>query len=129
MIVREIPLKGGRMHNGLPRLTSNTPYLGNPAFALDLLSARPASACAFGLSGAMQSLPIGPCTLYLRDPIVALLAVSDGAGFAQAPRFALPLDITLRGAMFYAQAFVVDPQGPVLGLAFSVGERLLLGDF
>ena len=34
----------------------------------------------------------------------------------------------LRGLTFYAQAFVVDPQGPVGGLTFSGGLRLVLGD-
>jgi hypothetical protein len=113
---------------GLPVLTTNSPYPGNPAFALDLLSARPASPCAFGLSGATQALTIGPCTLYLQDPILFLLAASNWSGFAEATRFAIPPDITLRGRTVYAQAFVADPQGPVLGVAFSAGLRLVLGE-
>jgi hypothetical protein len=32
------------------------------------------------------------------------------------------------GSSLYAQAFVADPQGPVLGLAFSAGRKLVLGD-
>jgi hypothetical protein len=112
---------------GLPVLTSNAPYLGNPAFALDLLAARPASPCVFGVSSGTQSLPIGPCTLYLRDPILPSLAVTNWAGFAEAPRVAIPIDIALRGVTLHAQALVVDPQA-VLGLAFSAGLRLVLGD-
>ena len=82
----------------------------------------------FGLSAGTQTLPIGPCTLYLKDPIVLLAAVSNRAGFAETPSFALPIDLTLRGSSLYAQAFVADPQGPVLGLAFSAGRKLVLGD-
>jgi hypothetical protein len=114
--------------NGPPVLTSNDPYLGNPGFGLDLLSARPSSACMFGLSAGTRTVPIGPCTLHLLDPIVPMFAISNWAGFAEAPRFALPLDVALRGAAAYAQAFVGDPQGPVFGLAFSAGLRLTLGD-
>jgi hypothetical protein len=113
--------------NGPPLLTSTEPYLGNPAFRLELTSARAAAPCVFGLSAGTQSLPIGPCTLYLTQ-ILPLVAVSNGAGFASTPNLPLPLDITLRGATLYAQAFVVDPQGPVLGLAFSAGRKLVLGD-
>lgn len=114
--------------NGPPVLTSNDPYLGNPALRLELLSGRASSVCLFGLSTGTQSLPIGPCTLYLRDPITALVAPTNWAGFAESAPFALPLDISLRGATVYAQAFVMDPQGPMLGMAFSQGRRLVLGD-
>ena len=55
-------------------------------------------------------------------------AVTNWAGFAESPRFALPHDITLRGVTLYAQAAVVDPLAPVLGVAFSAGLRLVLGD-
>ena len=41
---------------------------------------------------------------------------------------ALPLDASLRGGAAYAQAFVVDPQGPFAGLAVSAGLKLVLGD-
>jgi hypothetical protein len=114
--------------SGLPILTSNLPYLGNPGFTMDLLSARPASACLFGLTTATQTLPLGPCTLYLADPIILLPSVTNQAGFAAAPRLVVPLEVTLRGLPLYAQAFVADPQGPVLRLAFSPGLRLVVGD-
>ena len=109
-------------------LTSSAPYLGNPAFSLELVSGPAFAPCMFGLSTGTQSVRIGPCTLYLKDPIVPLLAVTNWAGFAESPKFALPLDITLRGVTLYAQAFVADRQGPVLGLAFSAGRKLMLGD-
>ncbi len=111
-----------------PILTSDTPYLGHPAFGLELIGARAASPCVFGLSAGRQAQRIPPCTLYLQGPIVPLLAVTNRAGFARSPRFALPLDPNLRGFTVYAQAFVVDPKGPALGLSFSAGLKLVLGD-
>ncbi len=111
-----------------PILTSNPPHLGHPGFGLELIGARPASPCVFGLSASRQDQPIPPCTLYLGSPIVPLLAVTNWAGFARSQRFVLPLNTNLRGLTLYAQAFVADPQGPVSGLTFSAGLRLVLGD-
>jgi len=116
-----------RHSSGAPVLTSSAPYLGNPAFALDLLSARAASPCAFGLSAATQSLPIGPCTLHLLDPFLLALAVTNATGFATTPAIALPLDSALRGVTLFAQAAVVDPQSTP-GIAFTAGRLLVLGD-
>jgi len=114
--------------NGTPRLASGLAYLGNPAFRLTLMSARPSSACLFGISAGTQPRPIGPCTLYLADPIVLLSAVSNWAGYAETGSWPLPREISLRGTSLYAQGIVADPQAPGLGLAFSAGLRLLLGD-
>jgi hypothetical protein len=111
-----------------PVLTSDLPYLGHPAFGLALLGARPAAPCVFGLAARRQNQPIPPCTLYLKGSIVPLLAVTNWAGFARSQTVALPLNPNLRGLTFYAQAFVADPQGPVSGLTFSGGLRLVLGD-
>ena len=114
--------------NGLPLLAGNEPYLGAPGFALDLLSARSASPCAFGFSLGTQSLAIGGgCTLYLQAPIAVVLAATDSIGFASI-RFSVPPDPTLRGATLYAQAFVADPQGAAGGLAVTSGRRLVVGD-
>ena len=95
---------------------------------LELSGARATAACFFGLSAGTQNLPIPPCTLHLQNPIVLLPALTNHAGWAVSPGAAIPLDITLRGARFHAQAFVADPQGPVLGLTFSAGLRLVVGD-
>ncbi len=111
-----------------PILTSNPPYLGHPAFGLELVSARPASVCLFGLSAGRQARPMPPCTLHLQHPILPLVAVTNKMGFAGSQTFVLPPDGNLRGLTFYAQAFVADPQGPALGLTFSAGLRLVLGD-
>jgi hypothetical protein len=111
-----------------PRLSSAVPHLGNLGFRFALSSAWPASMCAFGLAASPQALGVGPCTLYLRDPIVATLTVTSGRGFAESSRLSIPTDVALRGASLYAQAFVVEPGGPGLGLAFSPGLRIMLGD-
>jgi len=111
-----------------PILTSDTLYLGHPSFGFELIGARPASPCVFGLSSGRQGQPIPPCTLYLQSPIVPLLAVTNWAGFARSQGFAVPLDGNLRGLTLYAQAFIADPQGPVSGLTLSAGLRLVIGD-
>jgi hypothetical protein len=115
--------------NGPPVLTSNEPYLGNPAFRLELLSARAASPVLFVLGSVPDNLDLGGgCRLYVKGFIVPLVAVTNAFGFADSPALAIPLDLALRGALVYAQAVVADPQGPVAGLAFSAGRKLVIGD-
>jgi hypothetical protein len=115
--------------NGIPVLASNEAYLGNPAFRLQLRAARASSACVVALAAAPDNLAIGGgCTLYLKLPLVPWGGVTDAAGFIESPLLSVPMDAALRGVALYAQAFVADPQGPVLGLAFSAGRRLVIGD-
>jgi hypothetical protein len=115
--------------NGPPLLTSGEPYLGNQSFRLGVLSGRPGSPCLVALAAVPDHRAVGGgCTLYLRAPIVPWALVTNATGFAESPPLAIPLDTTLRGVALYAQAFVADPQGPALGLAFSQGTQLLLGD-
>jgi hypothetical protein len=113
--------------SGTPVLSCGDPFLGNEAFRLDVLSARASSPCLFGLAAATQALGFGPCTLYLVEPIVALPAGTNAAGFATTTRIAVPNDVALRGAPVFGQAFVADPQAPVLGIAFSAGARMTIG--
>ena len=115
--------------NGPPVLTSNEPYLGNPAFRFQVHGARAASACLLALATAPENLALGGgCTLYVKPPLFPSVAVTDGSGFANGPPMAMPFDLSLRGVTVWAQAFVADPQGPVAGLTLSAGRRLLLGD-
>jgi len=48
-------------------------------------------------------------------------------GFATVPILA-PRDPSAAGLVFYAQGFVADPQGPFVGLAFTAGLQLTVGD-
>jgi hypothetical protein len=111
---------------GVPLLASNEPYVGNPRFQLELSAARPAAPIVLGIAGQTQALAIGPCTLYLRDPIVTLAAVTNNFG-TLAVALAIPRVASLRGASVFAQAFVLDAQAS-LGLAFSAARTLRLGD-
>jgi hypothetical protein len=70
----------------------------------------------------------GGCRLYAKDPLVFLIGLTDGSGFADSPAIGIPLDISLRGNAYHAQAIILDAQGPVSGLAFSAGRKLVLGD-
>ncbi len=109
-------------------LLSNVPTLGSPALALDLHAARPNAPCVFGLAATSQNLAVGGgCSLYLQDPILPVFAVTTVVGFASVA-FPVPTERSLRGLTLFAQAIVLDPQGAALGLAFSAGRRLVLGD-
>jgi hypothetical protein len=113
--------------SGRPVLTTSEPYLGNAAFVLDVLGARAAAPCLFGLSRSSQSLAIGGgCTLYLKDTVFPSFAVTNAFGVASL-MLPVPLDVSLRGAKLYAQAFVSDPRSAV-GIAFTAGRTLVLGD-
>jgi hypothetical protein len=113
---------------GPPVLTSSEPYLGHPAFRLELLHAPPNAACLFGLatSGASQSLG-GGCVLRLGSPALPWFAITNAAGFAESPRFAILHDPALWGLTLHAQAGVLDAQAP-LGFALSAGRTLVVGD-
>ncbi len=114
--------------NGRPVLTSGEPFLGNATFALDASSARPAAPCAFALSSAARNVAVGGgCTLYVGDPLVWLAAVTNGGGFASVS-VGLPFAPRLRGLTLYGQAFIVDPGGSALGMAFTKGRRIVLGN-
>jgi hypothetical protein len=113
---------------GLPRLTAGAAHIGNFALHLDLLAARPGAPCVFALSAGQQNRAIGGgCILQVADPIVPIAALADASGFSST-KLGVPVMPVLRGATAYAQAVVVDPQGPVLGLALSNGLALRFGD-
>jgi hypothetical protein len=115
--------------NGPPVLTSNEPYLGNPAVRLQLLSARATAPVLFALATGPDNLDLGGgCRLYVSGDLVPLFAVTNGFGFAESAPLSIPLDLALLGALAYAQAVVADPRGPVSGLAFSAGRQLVIGD-
>jgi hypothetical protein len=63
----------------------------------------------------------------ISSPANFLAAATNVRGFGSSP-LPLPLDITLRGGTLHAQGIVVDPLGPVLGVALTAGRTLLLGD-
>jgi hypothetical protein len=114
--------------NGPVVLACSVPFLGNPSLHLDLLSARATSPCVVVLASGTQNLALGGgCTLYLDGALLPLVTASDQGGFASV-QLSVPLDAALRGAVLYAQGFVVDPVGPVAGLVLSAGLRLVLGE-
>jgi hypothetical protein len=108
-----------------PTLISGSPRIGDPSFRLELSFADPSTMCVFGLSTSTQSLSLGGgCTLYLLDPIVALPASTNVHGFASV-RVAVPMDLSLRGAFVFAQAFVLES---AIGIGVSAARRLVIGD-
>jgi hypothetical protein len=114
--------------NGPPVIASNLPFLGNPTFVVDLLSARASAPCLFVLATGTQTLNLGGgCTLYLDGIFMPLLTATNTSGFSSV-KMSIPLDLSLRGGAAYAQAFVIDPRGSFAGTASSAGLKLVLGD-
>lgn len=110
----------------VPTLTGGVPSLG-ARLHLDLLRARANAPAALGLSASMRQLSLGGgCTLYVGDPVLPLAMATDAAGFATWS-VTVPMERQLIGARVFAQAFVVDAAGPVLGLAMSGGRRITVG--
>jgi hypothetical protein len=111
-----------------PLLTTSDPYLANDSLTLELHAARASSACAIGLAVTAQDLALGGgCSLYLKDPVLLIVTTTNAYGSAMA-KLAVPAEMSLRGLQLQSQAFVADPRGPVLGLAFTNGYRLTIGD-
>ena len=52
---------------------------------------------------------------------------TNGFGFGSA-QLAVPNEQGLLGGVFHAQAFVIDPQSPVLGITFSAGRSFVVGE-
>src|SRR5262249_37711788 len=97
--------------NGLPLLASGSPWLGNRAFAIALLSARAAARCLFVLATGTQTLQLsGGCALYVKDTLVPIVAVTNASGYSSL-QLSVPLDPSLRGAAVYGQALVLDSMG------------------
>lgn len=115
------PTQGG------PQITSTSPFLGTTSLVIGIRGARPSTSCVVGLSLATQAVPIGNCTLYLKDPIVPHLLATNPFGSADTTPWSLPLEPSLRAVTLHAQGFVADPSGPVLGLTFTSGLDLVLG--
>ncbi len=116
---------------GLPTLTSlGRPSLGNAAFALELVAARPRAPVSMLLSPTSTAIPLGAsCTLLVTTGELAvglpLLASASGVGRTPLP---IPFLQTLVGVRFHAQAVIVDPVGPWYGMALSQGVQLIVGD-
>ncbi len=111
-----------------PVLLCDEPWISHSRFALGVYHGRPASPCVFGLSAGSRTLALGGgCSLYLADPMVPIGVSTNSDGTAVLP-LGLPYDRTLRGITLYAQGFVTDPQGPILGLTFTSGRKLVVGD-
>ena len=114
--------------SGIPTLGSPLPHVSQNAFWLEMIGGRPHSACAITVSAGRQRRSIGPCVLWLRDPIVTYLASATNAyGFAVAPPLVLPPGAAFRGQSFHAQGFVLDPTTP-LGVSATGGQKLTIGN-
>ncbi|MEZ5964034.1 MAG: kelch repeat-containing protein [Planctomycetota bacterium] len=105
------------------------PFLGHAGFGLDLLRARGNAGAVLLVSAGPARIALGGGCDLLVDP--ARLAqttplATNAAGFANLT-FPVPYAPILVGATLFAQAFVADPTGPVLGLSATGGLQLVVG--
>ena len=110
-----------------PALTGSAPALGEPVFALDLVSAPPLAPAVLGIGTAVRATALGPCTAWLDGTVAGAFALTRAGGFANW-KLPVPAQNVLRGSAWSAQAFVAAAGGPVPVLAVSNGVRLIVGD-
>lgn len=110
-----------------PGLAADAPSIGNSSFSLDLTRGLPNAPCAFALSPTRNPVQLGPCTLYLQQIVVVAPGLTTRGGTASLG-LPLPINPSLKGQTWYAQAFVADPSGGFAGITFTPGLRLTFGD-
>lgn len=110
-----------------PHLSCEPPAIGNHQFAIETHDALPVMPGMLALSVAARSLAIGPCTLHLADPMVLVPQQLNAFGYAREV-LPIPVDPRLRGQNLYAQAVSLDVNSAPIGLAFTQGLRLTIGD-
>ncbi|MEM7200828.1 MAG: hypothetical protein AAF628_11210 [Planctomycetota bacterium] len=114
---------------GLPLIAAyGAPTTGNASFGVDLLSVRPRSPAVLGVGAAPASVSVGgSCLLLLAPGFGVVPTVTTPAGNAA---FDLPIpDLpALRAGSVFVQGLVLDPQGGALGLSWSWGLQLTIGE-
>jgi len=112
----------------VPRLRSQSPYLGHRDFALDVTDVAAGAVCAVGFATALQPQALGPCTLWLQGgPAVLLFAAANAYGHARVP-LPLPLLPALAGVTLVAQGAVLATPGAFAGIDLTAARTLRLGD-
>jgi len=112
----------------VPRIaTAGIPRTGEAAFAVELRAAPPLAGGLLVLGARRADLALGLCTLHPALPTPTAFFVTDVVGRASAP-VPIPNDPGFLGAEFHAQWLVVEPGGPVFGVAsMSTALHLLIG--
>lgn len=110
-----------------PRLSCDTPYLGNLACRFTVSDMPPNAPCVVALS-LQKVAPLGPpCSFYLLAPVVSVFVVGNTFGVASVP-LAVPSDVGFLGLEVFAHAGVVDGVGPLGGLSLTNGRVAILGE-
>ena len=111
----------------VPALSSDTPYLDQSDFRFELRDLAPSALAIFGFSAPSQAVPIGVCTVYVTNPVVAVPVVANPQGVAVLP-VPLPNVVGLLGQTLAAQAVALGTPGAQLGLDFSNGWQVTFGN-
>jgi hypothetical protein len=111
---------------GTASLGGDTPYAGNASHRVEVVGTPANAPCLVALSLASTPQPVGTCTWYLAGPSDVWFGLANSYGFAGRPT-AIPLGVVLHGMQVFAQAAVLDPNGPLGGVALTDARRLTIG--
>jgi hypothetical protein len=115
-----------------PRLVAEgAPRLGNDAFAVRLIQARPIAFAFLVVGPESGSVPLGPCTQFVTDPagagILPLQTATDLGGVARLP-LPIPVDPVFAGARLVWTGIVADPGAAYAGqVAVANGLDVTIG--
>lgn len=106
----------------IPQVSAGIPSVGNAGFALAVSNAYGPSTGAMFLALAGASVPYSGCTILfnLALPYIVVPASTNAAGVGTNP-VSIPANPALVGASLYFQYLILDPAGPLNGLATLTG--------
>ncbi len=107
-------------------LTGDVPYAGNLSHRLEVRGAPPNAPCFVAYAEASTPQRIGACTWHLSGAGHGVFVLADQNGFASLPA-AIGLGVALHGMQVFAQAGVLDPSGPLGGVALTNARRMIVG--
>jgi hypothetical protein len=114
---------------GVPALVhAGAPWIGSPAYRLDVVRARWSSPAVFMLGLPGPPIPLGAgCSLHLAvgAPILTVQLFTNTSGFASLA-LAIPAVASIGGSSVAAQVVVFDPVGGALGLGLTLTRANVL---
>lgn len=113
---------------GTPVLGGDEPYLGHPAFRLEVRNAPPLAAGLCGVAAATATTQLGGgCTFHLGGTVDLFLFATSAAGVGSVA-IAVPPQPSLLGGIAYVQAGVLDASGPTGAFTLTPARRLVVGE-
>jgi sugar lactone lactonase YvrE len=108
----------------------NLPTLGNPGFVVTLAGANPSAQAWFLWSSGVVpgGLPLGPCALYLEQPLAFVGPLQANGSGGLGLTFAVANEPALAGIDLYSQWMVTGNPGAYNGVDLSNGLHIRIGN-